>query len=80
MKCQSCVRVREDLISALCLGSRKEVLKKRQKPGLSAVSGGQSLEDSELPGLFIKVLFRLKSGEQAGDGQEQEQGAQSEEE
>lgn len=78
MKCQSCVRVREDLISALCLEGRKEVIKKRKKPGLSAVSG-RPLQDFELPGLFFKVVLKLKSGERAGEGQEQEQGAQSEE-
>lgn len=45
MKCQICVRVRNDLISALFLESRKEAIEKRNKSGLVPVGGGQPLED-----------------------------------
>lgn len=45
MKCQICVRVRNDLISALFLESRKEAIEKRNKSGLAPVGGGRPLED-----------------------------------
>lgn len=45
MKCQICVRVRNDLISALFLESRKEAIEKRNKSGLASVGGGRLIED-----------------------------------
>ena len=45
MKCPSCVRVRNDLITALFLESRKEAKEKSNKSGLAPVGGGRPLED-----------------------------------
>ena len=45
MKCPSCVRVRNDLITALFLESRKEAKEESNKSGLAPVGGGRPLED-----------------------------------
>lgn len=63
MKSQGCAIVRENLISALFLESRKEVVEKKKKPGLSPVSGGWPLKDFELPGLCFKDLLWVKCEE-----------------
>lgn len=79
MKCQSCVRVRNDLISALFLESRKKAIEKRNKSGLSPAGGGRPWEDFfEQLGLFYKVTLWLQSGEWTGVGQQWKQGAQRE--
>lgn len=67
MKCQSCFRVRNDLISALFLESRKEAIEKRNKSGLSPVGHGRPSEDFEQLCLFCKGSLRLQSGEWTGE-------------
>lgn len=84
MKCQSCVRVRNDLISALFLESRKEAIEKRNKSGLSPVGVGGHWRNLSSWVCFIKLcsgcrmvngLERAKSGSREPGRRERDEGA-----